>query len=322
MAEAGDPNEIRSKHKAISALFIYFLAQDRSQEIVGTFSRLASASQSGEFMWHRVRPYITPLLYRPTPQFPDLVIVLTSPYVVWHGSMQDEEAVARWATAVSAIPHTKEAGQAVVDALLQIASSDSLRPHIPVDIWAWLETQPFLSRKCLGLSIGTGEEVVHHVRMLGDVEILKSYLLLVWSEWSWIRDAGFTEMRISIREDFSGIEKRHHREDLIKRLDHVLGQLNRMLAYSKLSGRRVEESTQQKQYDELKRELLEVDKEANTPTRTLSRLLFFDPLTPVATYRIPLDLHVRSASPMSIISRLVNLTPLLHQPQPLRLPCD
>ena len=282
MAEAGDPNPIRSKHKAISALFIYFLAQDRSQEIVGTFSRLASASQSGEFMWHRVRPYITPLLYRPTPQFPDLVIVLTSPYVVWHGSMQDEEAVVRWATAVSAIPHTKEAGQAVVDALLQIASSDSLRPHIPVDIWAWLETQPFLSRKCLGLSIGTGEGVVHHVRMLGDVEILKSYLLLVWSEWSWIRDAGFTEMRISIREDFSGIEKRHHREDLIKRLDHVLGQLNRMLAYNKLSGRRVEESTQQKQYDELKRELLEVDKEANTPTRTLSRLLFFDPLTPVA----------------------------------------
>ena len=35
------------------------------------------------------------------------------------------------------------------------------------------------------------------------------------------------EMQASIREDFGGIESSYHREDLIKRLDHVLGGLDR-----------------------------------------------------------------------------------------------
>ena len=179
MAESADPNPIRSKHKAISALFSYFLARYRSRWMVDTFSRLASTSESGEFMWRRVGPYITTLFDEQTPPFPDILIVLASPYVRWHGSLQDENAVARWATAASAIPHTKEAGKAVVDALLQIASNDSLRPHIPVDVWAWLETRPSLPPKCVGRSVGSREEVVRRVRTLGDVEILKSYLLLV-----------------------------------------------------------------------------------------------------------------------------------------------
>ena len=37
---------------------------------------------------------------------------------------------------------------------------------------------------------------------------------------------GFDEMRRSIQEDFGGIGMRHHRVDLIKRLDHVLKKID------------------------------------------------------------------------------------------------
>jgi hypothetical protein len=73
------------------------------------------------------------------------------------------------------------------------------------------------------------QDTVRHFRGLGDVDILKSYFLFIWSEWSQLSDVG--GMLVSIREDFGGIGMGHHRDDLIKRLDHVLGQLDRGLDY-------------------------------------------------------------------------------------------
>ena len=287
MAEAADPNPIRSKHKAIGALFPYFLAQDRPPWTVDTFSRLASASKSGEFVWHRVGPYLTTLFDEQTPPFPDMLIVLASPYVRWHGSLQDENTVARWATAASAIPRTKEAGQAVVEALFQIASNDSLRPHIPVDIWAWLETRPSPSLKCWRRLARTERDVFRYIRAFGDVKLFKSYLLLVWSEWNLIPETLLTEMHTSIREDFTGISMGHHREDLIKQLDHVLGQLDRGLGYLQRHNRKIGRfhiRRLKEEYGELKKVLQEVDgEEANIPTRTLSTLILFSLLTRMHT---------------------------------------
>jgi hypothetical protein len=77
-------------------------------------------------------------------------------------------------------------------------------------------------------------KVVRHIRGFGDIEILKSYLLLVWSEWDSVGDSGLAEMEIIIRGEFCGITKQHHREDLTERLDHVLAQLDRGLEYFKL----------------------------------------------------------------------------------------
>ena len=150
-----------------------------------------------------------------------------SPYVPWDDELHDGHTVARWAAAASATPYTEEIGRSVVDALLQIASVDSLRPHIPVDLWAWLKELPSLPPVCQGRSAGRKEAVVRHVRGLGDIEITKAYFLLIWSEWNFLYTSGLDEMQASIREDFGGIESRHHREDLIKRLDHVLGELDR-----------------------------------------------------------------------------------------------
>ena len=337
MVEAADPNPILRKCKVISTLIPYavYLALDGQQGMVDTFLRVARASNRncGEFIWHFVGRYITPSFSKQTTPSLNLVIIFASPHVDW--DRMDETAVTGWAVAVSATPYTKEVGQSVVDALLQIASIHSLRPHIPISIWTWLKKQPSLPPECFGRQKGIEGYVVRHVRALGDIEILKSYFLLVWSEWDPIGyrprlshteshsslsytesssnlghtgylNEGVLEMRISIQEDFVGIGVWRHREDLINRLDYVLGQLG--LGLEHLQQRKPcfwDDSIQaaKEQYGGLKKLLLEVDGEAvNTLTRMSLWSIHFGLLTPTDPYRIPLNLHVRPAPPVSITS--------------------
>lgn len=60
-----------------------------------------------------------------------------------------------------------------------------------------------------------------YVRRLGDIDLLKSYFLLVWTAQRHLRDEHVVEMEKPVREDFGGIETWHHRKDLIERLDYV-----------------------------------------------------------------------------------------------------
>jgi hypothetical protein len=84
-------------------------------------------------------------------------------------------------------------------------------------------------------------------------------------EWDPLDTDGFAEMQTSIREDFGGIEKWCHRDDLIKHLDRVLGEFDHVLARF-IFGSVVE--LMGDQYGLLKNVLLEVDKRA---TETLTR---------------------------------------------------
>ena len=312
VAEDTSPNLIHCRRKAISTLIPYVvnLARDGHQGIAHAFSCAARASSlnSGESIWRRIGPYITPLFDKPAPHSLNWIIALASPHVPWR-KLHDRHVIARWAAMASAVPYVEEVGQSVVDALLRIASADPLRPHIPVEIWAWLKKRPSLPPRCSGRSGGAGGNVVLHVRALGDVEILKSYFLLVWSEWDSYH-SGFAEMRTSIREDFHGIGMGCHRKDLIKQLDYVLVQLDRGLGYLEQHKPRIHENDiriAKEKYGELKTVLLEVDREAtNILARTPPSLLilFESLLTPVGTYRITLDLRVRSPTPVSMISHL------------------
>ena len=81
----------------------------------------------------------------------------------------------------------------------------------------WRRAEPFV----------TDKTVVRPIRQFKDIKILKSYLLLLWSErWS-LRPDGFSEMHTSVCKDFSGIEMGHHRMGLIRILDRFLEQLDR-----------------------------------------------------------------------------------------------
>ena len=163
-----------------------------------------------------------------------------------------------------ATPYSEEVGRSVVDALFQIAYNNALRSHIPIDIWAWLKRRPSLLPVCKGRIYGSTPDVVRYIRKLGDIEILKSYFLLVWSEWDILYSPGLREMKTTVREEFCGILMQHHREDLIIRLDYVLGQLDRGLEYFKQHNSKTHDAHIQygkERYGELKELLVEMDKE-------------------------------------------------------------
>ena len=239
---------------------------------------LHTASASGERLlaWGRIKPAVVKLLSEASPR----VIVLASPYIRWSRLWDRGDLVERWATATSAVPYTEDVGQSVVDVLLQIASVDQLVPSIPVDIWSWLAKRPPLPPTCFGLYVGTWSHVVKAVRALEDIEVLKSYLLLVWSEWNDLPDhRGFDRMCASIREDLSGVGKGHHRVELIQRLDHILGQLDRGFEHFKRQNPGLGKYDLWKikrRYRKLRKLLLEVERRAS-----FSMTAFFRVLTPL-----------------------------------------
>jgi hypothetical protein len=193
MVNSEDCGSLQSKRKAITALLPYVIQQERDGQLamLDVFLRAARASKEWEFAWHRLRKYASPLLREASPR----AVVLVLPYIRWDWlGYYREDWIQRWAWAVSGAPDTERVAQSVVDTLLQIASEEELLPHIPVSIWSWLTKRPHLPAICLGRNVGTCAHVVKAVRGLRDVEILKSYFLLVWSEWNHFSPDGFNTL--------------------------------------------------------------------------------------------------------------------------------
>jgi len=300
MVKGADPDAVFHKRKAISVLLPYaiHLAEGGQQRMLDTFSCVARASNSGGFIWHCAEPLMATLFDKPSTPSLDRAIILVSPYLDWDKHHFNQDTVTRWSTAALAVleaPYTEEIGRSVVDTLLQIVSVDSLRQHIPVSIWLWSNNQTSLPPEWLGGYTRT-QEVIRQVRALGDVEILKSYLLLIWLEWKWFEDSALTEMCTSIREDFNGIRMEQHREELRKRLHHVLGQLDQGAGYLKKYRPGLDfldAEAARDDYKELMRVLLEDNEAAKILTCTPSGFtILFDLLTLVDTYRISFDTHV------------------------------
>jgi len=253
-------------------------------------------------MWSRANRFAGTLFSEASPR----AIVLASPYIL--RQTRREDLVQRWAAAASIVPYTEEVAQSVVDTLLQIVSNhEQLVAHVTVKIWSWLTKRPFLPPVSMGRYFGTRPNVVKAVRRLNDTEILKSYLLLLWSEWIPLWDnSSLAEMCASVREEFSAIGMGHHRVDLIQRLDHTLAQLDRGLEYLKHHNPLLEDSdiwVMRDQYGKLKDILLETNLEAiarmSCPLVRLLRIL-----TQVDMHRVSHDVYVCAASPVSIGSRL------------------
>jgi len=264
MVDAADPGPIRIRAKAITAIFPYAAQQEKNgkNEMLDMFLRAAGASRKQGFMWHRITPPIAVLLGGENPVSLKRAVILASPHLQWWNPTIDGRFVRLWAAATRAVPYTHDLGPCVVDTLLLIASQDSLRSHIPADMWSWLNKRPVLPPTCAGGSQGTKRNVVQTVRRLGDIEILTSYLLLVWSEWNYLYPDGLDEMCASIREDFGGIGIGQHRKDLLQHLSRVLGQLDLGLGYIRQHKQGLGEDDIQSmkgQYGRLKEALLEVD---------------------------------------------------------------
>ena len=249
-----------SGHKAIATLFPYAvrLEQSGKPEMADAILRLFGTYRQARLRWSRIKSHITSFFDKSIPPSLNRVIILTLPYIGHDVYADPTTVVSRWIAAASAVPYS-EVDQNMTEALLMVSYDKSMRPLIPVNIWAWLNKRLFLPPTSLGRSLASRGHVVRHIRKLGDIEILKSYFLLVWSEWQFHGDHCLTEMEMSIREDFGGILMQGHRGDLIKHLDFIHGELDRGLDHFRRYWPRVGENrlqVQKEQYGRLKDALL------------------------------------------------------------------
>ena len=269
----------KSKHKAIATLLPYAVHLEKGGEQEMVDAIVCAANACGLILgWPHVRAHVAALFNESSPPSLNRAITLMSPHIPWHFWLSTEGGVIRWAAAALAVEYSEEVCQSVVNTLLQISRDDSQRLLVPDEIWAWLKKQPSLPPLCPVRSYGSQGPIVLHVRALGDIEILKAYLLLVWSEWDYLWISGFEEMEVLIREDFGGIEMWCHRDDLTKHLDHIQGELGRGLEYFKQYYPHIDEHNikfRKEQYKHLGDVLLGVDKGAmETLTRMCPRLIF------------------------------------------------
>ena len=259
MAEAEDHHPLWSKSKAITTLLPYAVWRERDgqPEMFDAFLCAIRASKIFWFMWCHVDQFVGVLFSEASPR----AIILASPHILRYQLRDMEDLVRLWVVATSEVPYSEEIAQGVVDMLLQIASKGGLQ-YVPVDLWLWLTKRPSLPPICLGRDCGTDGSVVEAVRALKDTEVLKSYLFLVWSEWDTFYSDDFDKFCTLIREDFGGIGMKHHRTDLVQRLDHVLGQLDRGLEYFqqyKLGFSQFHLQRGKNQYREFRETLLEMN---------------------------------------------------------------
>ena len=210
--------------------------------------------------------------------------ILVSSYIPWY-RQNFQGLVQAWMATASAIPKEKEVAPSVVNVLLQIAYSDLLPPGNHDDAWSWLTLRPSLPPVCRGRYQGSHLRVMQQVRGLKDIEILKSYLLIIWSEWDSIQGSGFRMIRECIREEFSRVEANSHRAELVQRLDEIIGELDKGLEYLRHDRPDLEEEDlreRKRQYKELRKILKEIPEVLEIPTCMSPRSInLFDLLTVV-----------------------------------------
>ena len=278
LANARDWDTLYRKKKTINALLPYAIRQERDKEyaILDALLHTAQTIPDFQFSWRHIKPFLDKLFDGTGHVSSDRALILVSPYMCWQYPNFGEDRARIWVVAASVVPKEEEFAPSVVATVLEIVYHKRLPPHLFGDARPWLELRPLLPPLYSGRNVGRHQEMVRGVRDLGDIEILKYYLLLVWSEWDYSFSDGYPEMQVSIRRDFSGIEMKSHRADLLQRLDYILAELDRPLQHFQrevlFTNRRILRQNKDR-YRELRETLLEVERAAlEAPTRASSRL--------------------------------------------------
>ena len=161
------------------------------------------------------------------------------PYLedAWFHAADKYPFILRWESAASHIKSTQETGQSVVEVLLRMACAYQWRPHITTEAWKWLKRRPQLPPVCRARSLCCNDlGAISKVESLRDTEILKDYLIVVWSEWDWLAPWVCSYMCDVIRKRFRGERKRGHRDELRDRLVHIQKQLDLGLDHLRKQG--------------------------------------------------------------------------------------
>ena len=215
---AGQGTITYDQNRAVCALTPYaiFMEKCGQEEIANAIMHVARGSMAS------VKPHIIKLLGKPNSPFRNWLIAVVAQYVNWEDEEHGEDAVVAWAAAVSTVPDTGEVISGVVDMLMQITNIDSLRPHIPIEIWVWMKKLQSLPVADWPRYVTTTPDAVRHIRGLGDFETIGLYLLAVFASYRRTSTDILDEVKILIRGDFGGIGMWAHREVLLNRLDSIL----------------------------------------------------------------------------------------------------
>ena len=271
------------------------------------------AATTSNFKWYHPSRYTNLFPSKATPR----AIILSSPHIPWYLLDEREDLVQRWAAVVSAAPYTEEFARNVVEALFWIASRKALLSHIPFNAWSWLTKRPSLPPVCGARFFGTYPDVFKTVQELNDIEVLKSYLTLVWSEWDPLQDGGFDEMCVSIPKHFGRTEMGHHRADLIQRLDHILEQLDQGTGHLMQRNPHFREDSfgqMKDQYGKLKDILLGANVEA-IARRSDPVIALLCILIRVGMVRVSKHVYVHSSPPIPLTLHLEPSTSRTSLPQ-------
>jgi len=183
-ADAHDWPTIRRKRKVITAFFPYVVWHERHRQhpmISDVFLHVAKSSRTGGFLWRYIKPFMNTLFSDASDVSLKRTAILAFSYTSWN-KWDSCDLIRAWAETASAIPKEEEVAPSVVDALLQIVYWKLLPPGNHGDVWSWLSLRPSLPPICKGRNLGSHPVVMQQVRGLKDIEILKSYFLVVWSE--------------------------------------------------------------------------------------------------------------------------------------------
>lgn len=188
-----------------------------------------------------VRSSIGPMVYETLSGWdsglPTRAVLCALPYLehTWFHIEDKEDFIDNWLSAAARLEYTQEIGRNVVEVLLRMASVYQWRLHITLEAWRWLKKRPQLPPVCLARSSCCKDlGGVSAVKSLNDPELLKEYLVVVWSEWDWLAPWVCSYMCTAVRESFGGEEMQVHRDELRgrlltiqKRLDLGLGNLRK-----------------------------------------------------------------------------------------------
>ena len=216
------------------------MAEDGDTRLVDEILLVISHTSQGS-SW--VRRHISPFICQMLSTWDSDVRVRTAVHALsyvedaWFHNADKSTFVNLWMMAASYLEYTPETGQSVVEVLLRMACVYHWRPHITKEAWRWLKRRPELPPVCRARSLCCNDlGAISKVESLKDIEILKGYLIVVWSEWDWLAPWVCSYMCAVIRKRFRGERKKGHREELRDRLLHIQKQLDLGLDHLRSQG--------------------------------------------------------------------------------------
>ena len=187
------------------------------------------SSQGSSWVRRCIGPFIDQGFSRSVSGVNLRITVCALPYLedTWFHAADKYTFVQRLVSAASRLEYTPEIGRSMVEVLLRMACVYHWRSHITREAWRWLERRPQLPPVCRARSLCCNDlGAISKVESLEGIEILKGYLIVVWSEWDWLAPWVCSYMCAVIRKRFGGERKRGHRDELRDRLVHIQKQLD------------------------------------------------------------------------------------------------